>query len=726
MTATNQHDQFDSLLEGIQIIGPDWTYRYVNEVVTEHARFPKDKLLGKRMYDIYPGIEHSELFKLLEDCMAHRLSARWESYFTYEDGSKRWFDLFISPYEEGLRILSLDITDYKRFEETINIQSKRFQALIEKGVDMKTLSIQSGRIIYASPTIYKKLGMDVEGKIIFDLIHPEDLALFQNNREMLLSTPSDTFSFEIRVKCHDGSYIWCEGTSTNLLHEPGVNAIVSNFIDISEKKRVENQQEFDKNNLDALINNCNDAMWSVDREFNLITANNTFNFWVQTRLGLQINPGDNVLNGAPPMNRRWFERNYQRAFTGEAFTETVFISRPVPQWMEISFHPIWKKNDIAGSACHAHDITRRKNLEQSLNKTIKELTDYQYALDTSSIVAITDHQGIITHVNENFCAISGYSREELLGNDHRIINSGHHPKGFFRNLWKTISRGQTWRGEILNRSKAGFLYWVDTTIIPFLDEKQRPYQYIAIRNDITARKQAEDELIRNIEELKKSNFELDRFAYSVSHDLRSPLTSILGLTSFIEEESKEPETLEHAKMIKNGIHRLDQYIKNILSYTRNNRSEIELTPICMADKIREVAEQTVNAKHARDVSFEIEVDEPVEFYSDEQSISVVLQNLISNAIKFQKHANDKLVRITSVTDQDYLRLTIEDNGIGISEEHVERIFDMFFRISGKIEGSGIGLYITREILNRLKGTIEVESTPGNGTRFYVTIKNLRP
>ena len=157
----------------------------------------------------------------------------------------------------------------------------------------------------------------------------------------------------------------------------------------------------------------------------------------------------------------------------------------------------------------------------AMSESLKSLDEIRYALDQAAIVAATDQRGIITYANDKFCEISKYSRQELLGQDHRIINSGYHPREFMRDLWRTIARGQVWRGEIRNRAKDGAFYWVDTTIVPFLDGAGKPRQYLAIRSDITARKRAEAQLRE-----QAALTHLGQLTAVVAHEVRNPLAGL--------------------------------------------------------------------------------------------------------------------------------------------------------------------------------------------------------
>ena len=250
---------------------------------------------------------------------------------------------------------------------------------------------------------------------------------------------------------------------------------------------------------------------------------------------------------------------------------------------------------------------------------------------------------------------------------------------------------------------------------------------IIIEKDLTERKKAELNHEQQNKELVKTNAELDRFVYSVSHDLRSPLMAILGLISFIEEESRETNTLEHVKMIRNSINRLDKYIKNIVDYARNNRTILEVKKVPLQKTVAAIVDVLHSMKEAKGIHFEIDIKELQPFYSDKLRFKTIMENLISNAIKYHKKAESgNYIKITGQSDLEKLQLSIADNGIGIAPAYHNKIFDMFFRLSGEKDGSGIGLYIVKDTVEILQGSIQVQSEKGVGTTFIVTLKNLKP
>ena len=295
----------------------------------------------------------------------------------------------------------------------------------------------------------------------------------------------------------------------------------------------------------------------------------------------------------------------------------------------------------------------------------------------------------------------------------------------FRILLESILRGESMYQEVNYPDPDGIILWYRSTSSRILDRNGEAVGICLTVDNITDRKKAEAELELQNKELIKTNSELDRFVYSVSHDLRSPLTSVLGLVSFIEEESKEKDTLEHAGMIRSRITRLDGFIRNILSYSRNNRMEIVREQIQVEKTIREVIENLRRFNEQNDVVFEVDVDEKTAFFSDAIRMHTVLENLISNSIKYQDpEKQNRWIKIKATTSEKDLKLEVEDNGVGIEEENIGKIFGMFYRVSGKVPGSGLGLYIVKEVVGKLGGTVTCNSVAGKGTSFVVHIKNM--
>ncbi|MCV2368910.1 sensor histidine kinase [Roseateles oligotrophus] len=355
---------------------------------------------------------------------------------------------------------------------------------------------------------------------------------------------------------------------------------------------------------------------------------------------------------------------------------------------------------------------------------LSELEAYKRALDAHAIVAITDARGLITYVNDNFCAISKWSREELLGRDHRIINSGHHPKEFIQGLWETIGSGRTWKGELKNRAKDGSIYWVDTTIVPFLGPDGLPLQYVAIRAEITARKLLEEHNAEMMLELQAANRELNDFAYIVSHDLKAPLRGISSLASWLLADYGDKLGAEGAQqlgLIDNRVKRLGSLIDGILAYSRAGRGREERRPVELDAMVRNCIDLLAPPPH---LTIEIIGTLP-SVLIDPFKAQQIFQNLLSNAIKYMDKPAGR-VTVGCVADQDHpamWQFTVADNGPGIEPRFFDKIFQLFQTLAprDKVESTGVGLALVKKIVELEGGRIWLESTPGVGSAFHFTL-----
>lgn len=459
-------------------------------------------------------------------------------------------------------------------------------------------------------------------------------------------------------------------------------------------------------------------------------------------------------------------------------------------------------NDPALSVAESCDFLRHEVLalrkrvieleytDESLQESLKDLADVKFALDQSSIVAITDRKGCITYVNDKFCEISKYSRDELVGQTHRIINSGYHSEDFFRTMWQTITRGEVWRGEVKNRAKDGSYYWMDTTIVPFLDRHGKPYQYVAIRNDITACKQTKDALQRLNEELEARVEErtedlakalhdlqqaqlhlvqnekmssLGQLVAGVAHEINNPVNFIYGNLSYADEYiqdllrlvqlyqqhypqplseiSGEAERIDLEFLVQDlpkllesmriGAARIQQIVASLRTFSRMNEAEIKDVSIHEGiDSTLMILQNRLKAKPERP---EIKVIKDygglpsVECYAGQ--LNQVFMNVLSNAIDAleeaceQKKSTTPCITISTKTiDPTQLLIEIADNGIGISQTMQKRLFDPFFTTKPIGKGTGLGLSISYQIVTeRHGGSLRCESTPGQGSRFLITI-----
>jgi PAS domain S-box-containing protein len=354
-------------------------------------------------------------------------------------------------------------------------------------------------------------------------------------------------------------------------------------------------------------------------------------------------------------------------------------------------------------------------------KTARELEDFKAALDAHAIVAITDARGTITYVNDKFCAISKWSRDELLGSDHRIINSGHHPKAFIQTLWDTIRSGQVWKGELRNLAKDGSIYWVDTTIVPFLGDDGQPFQYIAIRAEITAAKLLAEHNAELVAELLGANRELNDFAYIVSHDLKAPLRGISSLANWLMADYADKlggEGATQLELIVSRVKRLGALVDGILAYSRAGRGREERMAVELDPLVRNTIDLLAAPSH---ITVTLATPLP-RLWMEPFKAQQVFQNLLSNAIKFVDKPQGR-ISLACVSEGPLWHFSVTDNGIGIEEKYFGKVFQLFQTLAprDKIEGTGVGLALVKKIVEIEGGTIWLESSPGVGTTFHFTL-----
>ncbi|RYD58571.1 MAG: PAS domain-containing sensor histidine kinase [Sphingobacteriales bacterium] len=536
-----------------------------------------------------------------------RKSVVYEYRIRHKSGSVRYVESKLAPVinAEGISTklygITSDITSRKEAEQNLQEREHKFRTLIKNSSDVIMVMDLESKVTFASDSLFKVTGYtpeEVLGTSSIDTVHPNDQPSINRKFEEVLAGKS-VINFAYRRKKKDGSYMWCEGTGTNLMDDPTVRGIVINFRDISERKEHERILKENEHRFRALIHNTFDAITVLNENLELVFASESI------------------------------------------YKVTGFVP-----------------NEVLGMKgfCFTHPDDQEL-MDAVLNDVLKE---------------------------------------------------------------PGRSRTVTYRRQ----KKDGRYIWCERVVTNLLHDPAIKGLVSNLR-DVNEKKEYEQALQASNEELKKSNMELDRFVYSVSHDLRAPLLSILGIVDLIRLETSPNLVTEYLDMVTGSIHKLDGFIKDILDYSRNARLQPKKEVMDFGALLREIANHLKYMNGDSRVEIRTHVDDHMSFYSDPSRVSIVLSNLISNAIRYSNLNEVKpYVEVSVVLTERDAIIKVADNGIGIPAEHHKQIFDMFYRVSANSVGSGLGLYIVKETVNKLGGTIQLSSQPGEGTTFTITLPNL--
>jgi PAS domain S-box-containing protein len=347
-------------------------------------------------------------------------------------------------------------------------------------------------------------------------------------------------------------------------------------------------------------------------------------------------------------------------------------------------------------------------------------------------VVITDKNGTIEYVNPTFCNVTGYSEEEAIGNNPRVLKSGNLPESFYKNMWQTIVSGKTWRGDFINKKKNGEEFWESASISPIKNSEGEITHFVAVKQDITERKQMEEELIRARRAADDANKAKGDFLANMSHEIRTPMNAVIGMAHLALKTDLSPKQRDYLKKIQTSANALLGIINDILDFSKIEAGKMDIESVDF--NLEEVMENlanlvTVKAQEKEDleVLFNTNREVPRFLVGDPLRLGQVLINLANNAVKFTD--SGEIVVSSELLEQNEDRVTLKfsvrDTGIGLTEEQAGKLFQSFSQAdtstTRKYGGTGLGLAISKKLVNMMGGEIWVESECGQGTTFSFTV-----
>lgn len=480
----------------------------------------------------------------------------------------------------------------------------------------------------------------------------------------------------------------------------------------------------------SIIEDADSNIMVLDDEFRIITINSGFYWIFLETYGVELKRGTSILycmqSVNPALTKIWQSRCHAAMEGTSIKVEDVFEMDGRAYYWEIHFKSDYLPDGSHVISVFSRDVTLRKAFQQKIEKNEANLRSILNTIDSSIWLVNTEYE--LIDFNKEFFRqyklafgvklIKGKSIIDL------IPESKPELKQAWKNRYETGLKGRP--GKYIDSYLVGnSIQTYEIKTYPIVEEGKVTGLTIHSRN-ITAQCEAEKLLKEQNDELVKINSELDRFVYSASHDLRAPLMSIKGLLNMIQIDPERSNQDHYLKLIGHSVEKLDSFITDIIHYSRNARLEVQPQKVDFAKLTAEAIEALKYMDDAAAVKSIITIRQPHDFYSDPARLQIIFQNIISNAVRYFDKWKESYLKISIDANEQHASIVLEDNGIGISKEYLDKIFKMFFRASANSKGSGLGLYIVKSAVEKLNGKIEVESVLGEGTTFKVMIPNVKP
>ncbi|SMC39680.1 PAS domain S-box protein [Cellulophaga tyrosinoxydans] len=706
----------------------NWNFTYISAKAKEFIPPNYPELIGKNIWEVFPnfiGTALHENFYVAMETQTIKQAVR------YSEPLAKWIEYRIYPSLTGVSAYFSDVTAVKKAEEEVLYTKAKMESAIRIGKigywswDLRDNSLEWSQRMYTIFDMDKNTPLNFESAAA--CIHPDDRQMHEdliaNRIEHKDNTP---FSFRVLHKDNSIHHVLVE---LEILYndDEEINKLHGTAVDITDRileqlNLKESQEKFYKSFHSNLAGKV-----IVDEERTILEANETVATLLETTrenlIGKKLIDAD-VLDfnkHEQSENRKvvWNKLLKQGFLRDEEITYTLKSGKQIPALISIEPLELENKTHYLVSAI---DNTKRKEAEEELVKS--EARFRKLASTTPVGIFQSDASGACTYVNAEWLKYSGIEFDEAMGNG--WINSTYSPdrKRVSKEWEQTIAVRKIFKSKFRLQHKNGKIITLSVKAIPLYGIDDEFVGFIGMASDISNLILAEKRLEAQNIELSKTNAELDRFVYSASHELRAPLASVLGLINIILSEEKEPDLVFKLQMMEQSVKRLDSFIKDIVQYSQNRHLEVASEKIDFHSLVQDSLESFWYLENRSQINIHVNITDTLAFYSDKKRISIILNNLISNAIKYHNVAgSNPIININITTTKDQGIIAIKDNGLGIPQEHLKSIFKMFYRVSSKIMGTGIGLFVVKEIVEKIDGKITVESEENKGTTFTVILPN---
>ncbi|MFZ4057615.1 MAG: PAS domain S-box protein [Ferruginibacter sp.] len=631
---------------------------------------------------------------------------------------------------KGIRVIGAlqDITAQKIAQQNLLEAEMRFRSLVENSADGLAILTPEVKVIYQSPSIEKILGYsELEGELVdlISLVHPNDNDNVKQSFEAALNNPGLPIKGNpCRMRHKNGEWRWMEYTLTNMLHISTINGIVDNFRDVTDKVLIEQKIITEKELSDSIINSLPGIFYMYDNSGKFLRWNSNFEKMTGYTADeiAQMLPTDFYEVEDIP----FIQNRIQQVFTGDS--PGVEVRLLTKSKIKIPFFINSRNVEYEGTKCllgMGIDITERKFAEEE-NKKLGLIASL-----TINAVILTNIEGEITWVNKGYERMTGFKFEEVQGKKpHEILIGSETNLDTISFIEDCRKKMKGYKTEMIFYTKNKHKFWLELEVIPLFDSQNKHTGFMSIERDITERKLAEEELnklnknlLMHTQELADSNAELEKFAYVASHDLQEPLRMVSGFLNLLKkryETTFDESGLQYINFAVDGANRMKQLILDLLNYSRVGTNKEVFEWIDLNLVLKDVLQ--LFFKEVADLGASIEVPVLPKVKANNLMMAQLFQNLIGNALKYKSDIPPAITIRWEETSSHFL-FSISDNGIGIDQIYLEKIFVIFQRLHLRTEysGTGIGLAICKKIVERHGGKIWAESDPGKGSTFHFTI-----